>query len=104
MAQGMVGIVNLTTRNPPCDDSCVITEGEHPFVEHESIIHYRQGQLVEDQVLEDAKQHGYIEMRQPFSRGLLRRVQEGALASRYTQQGIQEAVRSTLAITGGNAN
>lgn len=91
-----VGIVNLTSRNPPCDDTCIVTHEEHPFVHHDSIIEYRRGKLVANHVLDSAYDHGYLRMHQRASPELLRRIQEGALTSRHTKQALQAAVRATL--------
>lgn len=93
-----VVIVNFTTKPSfSHDDTCTVTKGEHPFVVHETIVNYRQSQVVDDAVLEGAKAHGYIEMRDAVSPGLLRRIQEGAIASPYAPQKVQSAVQAALA-------
>ncbi len=92
---GKIGIVNLTTRKPSSDDSCIINPVEHSFIEHETIIEYRKGSMIEDRTLERARMNGYVQMRTPVSPILLKRIQEGALASRFTQKAIQAAVRAT---------
>ena len=54
--------------------------------------------MVDDEILENAKSHGYFLLQPSVSPLLLRRIQDGALASRFTQQAIQDAVRATLGI------
>ena len=56
----------------------------------------RNGQMVEDRVLEDVEKQGYLHMYAPVASKLLLRIQKGALASQYTKQVIQNAVRVTL--------
>lgn len=92
-----VAIVNFNSRpsfSP--DDTCIINEGEHPFVVRDTIVNYRLATLVVDAVLESAKAHGYIDMQDAVSDELLRRIQEGALSSPYTPQKIQTAVTTEL--------
>jgi len=94
--QGEIAMVNFATRRPPCDDSCIIAVGEHPFVTSETIILYSRGQMTTDAFLEHAKQHFIIQERSPVSDALLERIQLGALDSTYTKQAIQNAVLETL--------
>ena len=95
-AEDEVAIVNLTTKTLASDDTCVVTKGEHPFVQHATIIDYRRGKMIAKRTLDGAQEHGYLLTQAPVARALLRRIQEGALASRFTQQAIQAAVRPIL--------
>ena len=94
--QGEIAIVNFTTKRQSSDDSCVVSVDEHPFVQTETVVAYRFGQIVKDRVLDSGRQHGYLRTHQPVSSELLRRIQQGALASPYTMQAIQDAVRATV--------
>lgn len=93
---GEVAIVNLTTRKPPCDDSCIVTPGEHPFVAQESIAWYRRATLAQITDLRNAVQQGLIDPDTRVSSALLQRLQQGAIASIYAKQAVQTAVQATL--------
>ena len=94
---GDVAIVNLTTRRLDSDDTCVVYPGEHPFVQHESVVAYDRAQLVQQQLLTSLEQRGYSRRMQQVSDSLLERIQQGALDSDFTPQKIQAAVRNTVA-------
>lgn len=81
-----IALVNLTTRRPPCDDSCIVTVGEHPFVRHESVVAYRHARMIDSDLLASQVQH------QPASLALVRRMQEGALVSDYTADKVKAVV------------
>ena len=93
---GQLAIVNLTTRRDDSDETCLISQGEHPFVKHDTAVHYSMGQLVEESVLETLQEHKHLQMRVPASSELLHRIQQGALDSKFTKQAIQELVRKAL--------
>ncbi|MEE9277415.1 MAG: hypothetical protein V3V06_03300 [Dehalococcoidia bacterium] len=92
----MVAIVNLTTRRERFDNSCVIQSGEHPFIQHDSVVNYRAAELLSIVHLDIASQEGFVELRSPVSPELLLRIQEGAIASIYTSGKVQDAIRREL--------
>ena len=95
---GQVAIVNFTSKTPDSmDDSCIITADEHPFVVRDTVVNYRLGKMGDDSALEGAKAHGLLEIQEPVSPEILRRIQEGALASPYAAQKIQQTVQAELA-------
>ena len=72
---GEVAIVNLTTRKPPCDDSCIIAVGEHPFVKQESIAAYRRATMAMLSDLRAAVEQRLVDPHTPVSAELLTRIQ-----------------------------
>lgn len=94
--QNRLAIVNLTTRRPPCDDSCILQARDHPFLRHESIVFYARARLADADILDGNLSGGLYSPRDPVTVGLLRRIQDGALVSPYTSGLVQACVRSTL--------
>lgn len=94
--QSRVAIVNFTTRRPPCDDSCVVQPGEHSFIVRESILLYARARLQDLDALVSHLTAGFYVPREPVSKPLLRRIQEGAFVSEFTPGNVQASVRSTL--------
>jgi hypothetical protein len=95
-SDGLVVMVNCTTKRTISDDACILEVGDHPFIEHESTINYRMGQMVSDEQLDSWRQRGILQMRKPVSPGVLQRIQEGALDSQYASHAIKKAVEATL--------
>ena len=100
---GRVAVANITTHDPTnrrrCGAHCLIVRhGEHPFVEagHASCVRYANV-LYPLPVVTHAAGHPDTERRQPFSRALRRRVQQGALDSDLVPRAVKDAVRASLA-------
>ena len=94
-----IALVNLTThgRSSNCGTHCVIVHpGEHAFVRRESCTYYRGARLGPAQPLDEAKEQGTLRQGEPFSAAILRRVQDGALATHETDDDFKAAVRATL--------
>lgn len=94
--RGRVVIVNVTTRRPGSDDTCVLQVNDHPFIRHESVIAYQYARLTRNAVLGDSARRQLLQMRQPVSPQLLERIQNGALASAFTPRGVKAAVAKQL--------
>ncbi len=97
--RGRIALVNLTTHghSSRCGDHCIVVQpGEHPFVRRASCIHYRKSTLGLTQPLDADRERRTLSMREPVSVELLRRAQNGALASHLTKPGFKAAVRATL--------
>ena len=97
---GQVAVANLTThgRSATCRrGSCVVLEpAEHPYLRHQSCVYYRGAALTSGALLDDSRQRGMLDQQDPLSAQLLKRIQEGALASDLTALEVQEAIRTTL--------
>lgn len=96
---GSVVVFNATTPRSDSDRNCILRAGEHPSIEHESVITYEQGRLL------STAQQNQLEHSQLFPRmrrerassGLIRRIQEGALKSDQTSIEIQDIIRDQIA-------
>ncbi|RLT35060.1 MAG: hypothetical protein DWI59_04960 [Chloroflexi bacterium] len=91
-------VVSLTSHNKDsCGDHCVIvTPNEHPWPDHDSCVFYRRTDFNPIQPLDVAKARGMLRQSDPLSPALLLRIQEGALASRFTNRLVRDAIRATL--------
>lgn len=89
-------IVNLTTRWPGRDDSCIIQPGEHPFVQHETIVEYQHSRLLDAEQKTALERFGIKKFSEPVSEALLLKIQRGAIASQFTPQKIQALIQRAL--------
>ena len=95
--QGKCAIVNVTSYDPNDDRSCVLQPGDHPFVRHPSVVRYQGATIADAGLIERAIREGVVKARGAVSPDVLRRVQEGALLSKYTENGVKDAVRVEFA-------
>jgi hypothetical protein len=93
---GEVCVANLTSHRVPCDESCVIERGEHPFVQHRTVVSYQRAFTKANAELDAQKASGVLRMREPVSASLLVRIQNGAVRSQATPRKIKEATRKVL--------
>jgi len=99
---GLVAVANFTDSSfPSSDRTCVAHPGEHPFLTKESCVYYRKAEMVALAPLSRAREEGELKQHQPLSPALLRRIQDGALISRFTARDVQAAVRLTLEVSEG---
>lgn len=95
IADGSIAMVNFTSHAPPCDETCVVSAGEHPFIKHKTIIKYCWATMVTPQKQAEVKQRARPDA--PVSAKLLERIQKGALVSEATKPKIAAAIEATLA-------
>lgn len=83
-------LVSVTTWRSGKDPSCKIQRGEHPFVIHESCVHYidaRDARLAQLYVLKDT---WHLQMREPLPLPLLERVHHGASVTKHLKLKYQQ--------------
>lgn len=73
--------VNVTTKKPSSDTSCLLKVGDHPFIKHESVINYADTQKTSIDNLEKAFTAGILKTQQSVSQPLLERILRGAKKS-----------------------
>lgn len=99
-AEGRIAIANLTThgRSPICQmGGCVVvTVGEHSWVKRESCVYYRKADLTPTEPLDRFKETGTLDQSDPLSPELLRRIQHGALQSRFVAIEVQELIATSI--------
>jgi len=74
-------MVNVTSYKPGCDCSCILSPGDHRFITHRSIINYGDAIITDVSKIEEGIRTKLIEMLDPVSTEVLKRIQGGALAS-----------------------
>jgi hypothetical protein len=88
---------NVTDRATWHDHACIIYPDEHPFIVKESVIAYLRGSLLPKHGEFLEKSLRYQPRQPPVSEELLKRIQEGALASDFTKQDFQDIIRASMA-------
>ncbi len=73
--------VNVTSKRDNSDTSCILQQGDHPFVRHDSVIAYRKAREVDAAVIQNQIDRGNCQQYQPFSSKVLNRIQQGGLSS-----------------------
>jgi hypothetical protein len=95
LADGSVVAFNLTSKDWDSDLTCVVKPGEHPYVKHDSVIAYHWGEFLTPRHIERLLLFAPVQYG-PVSPELLRRIQEGALASDDTRPDIKKDIRTVL--------
>jgi len=97
-AEGNVAVANLTTHGKPsCGDFCVVvTPAEHPFLRRDSCVYYRGASLNPVAPLDEYKTRGALNQSVPMPAEVVKRIQDGALASKFTQGVVKDAIRASM--------
>jgi hypothetical protein len=95
-ASGEVAVVSLTTRRRHSESLVTLHPGDHPFVQHESVIAFGYSEINTVKRIEQAIASGKARKRAPVSAELLRRIQDGLLDSDFTPNGVRQFVREAL--------
>lgn len=93
---GRFAVVNITSQSPEKEQTCILQQGDHPFLRHESVVNYGDARFFEQHLVQHATAAGLIAPQERIDAKLLERIQKGALASLHTELGIQAAVRVEL--------
>lgn len=91
---GRAVIVNLTTKRPHSDVTVVLQPGDHPFVQHETVVNYSDARMVETRRLEAAILSGLCRRHQSLDARILKRIQDGLLKSPFTPNKIKTYFRA----------
>ena len=100
---GSVIIVNFTSwhehieNDKTCDETCIMEVGDHPSITHRTVIYYAK-------IRDVAAAHQEVMLKNPqmapagapVSNALLRRIQDGALASDFVSERRQKAIKASL--------
>jgi hypothetical protein len=89
---GMVMVVGISTlRGTGREDlSCVLQRGDHPSVDHPSLVRYDRAIEINYMKLIQEKHHGEITLVENLRHEVTRRIQEGARTSRALRQKFQK--------------
>ncbi len=85
----VVAVMLRTTRRHT-DDTLILDIGDHPFVKHESSVHYSSAQQFKVRAVLREMARGRCHLRENISSNLLARVRQGLLDSPYTVHAIRD--------------
>jgi hypothetical protein len=82
--------VMLRTVTRFTDPILVLTPGEHPFIRHDSAVHYSMARWLPVPSLLAAMKDGKCHLKEDMTHDLLRRVRQGLLQSPFTVNALRE--------------
>ena len=95
-----IAVANLTSHyaeRPRHNEECVIIRPEeHPWVRRVSCMFYQRANFVRYSMLDDGTHDGAVRSHPSCSPGLLRRIQEGALAAEEVGADVKAAIWDSL--------
>lgn len=94
---GEVVTVCLVTAHKRSERLVVLNQGDHPFVQHESVIAYRFSQIRSVGDIQELLRSGGAKVRHPVSPVLLKRIRAGLLDSDFTPNGVRAYYRLVMA-------
>ena len=89
--------VMLRTARHYTDTTVVLMVGDHPFVRHESSVHYSSARYFTVSALEHAHRLGRCSLQADMSRALLANARDGLLRSPFTVNAVREFCRGRFA-------
>lgn len=88
-SEGEVIIVSVTTKRQKSETLVILRRGEHPFIEHDSVIAYKYSKAVTVESIETAIRNGTAKKHARASPSLLKKAQDGLLESDFSSHGIR---------------
>ena len=88
-SEGEVVTVSVTTLRKRSEKLVVLQAGDHPFIEHPSVVAYAYARIRTVQTIETAIVNGTAKKREPASRALLKKVRAGLVDSDFTPNGVR---------------
>ena len=85
-----VVIVSFTTLRAHSDTTVILNVGDHPFIRHPTTVRYSDAKVISVASLNAALASGRATLMADLDAGLLRRIQQGLMASPYTVLRIRE--------------
>ena len=76
-------IINVTTSTDPPDNACILHAGDHPFIDRETYVYYGQARVLSLSQVQLARDCKRLDMQQPLSQDVLKRIRQGAIESDY---------------------
>ena len=84
-------MVNVTTQRPHSDTTTILNAGDHPFVQKPSVIFYADARIADARLLDAAVRRGACRTNTAFQPAVMRRIQDGIVASPLTPKKIKIA-------------
>jgi hypothetical protein len=90
---GEIIVVSVSTQRPGSDTTVVLKPGDHPFIDHDSVVMYRTAAPTPVRVLSQRLDSRLYDLHEPMSAEILARIQNGVLDSKFTPLGIKRRWR-----------
>ncbi|HVA62541.1 MAG TPA: hypothetical protein VNF74_02365 [Terriglobales bacterium] len=87
---GEVVVVSATSQRENSEPLVILRPGDHPFVQHESVVAYRFSEIREVATIEAALRSGQARLREPIGEDLLRRIRAGLKDSDFTPNHVRQ--------------
>ena len=101
-SQGKCAVVNVTTLGHICDKTVILHAGDHPAIDHDSIVRYQDAMITTDGALEAAVRGKAAFRKASCSPELLTKIIEGIQISKDTPIEVQAfcgfPVTTTIAV------
>lgn len=91
-----VVIANFTGFKSWQDPTCIVDVGDHPFITKKTCVYYAKSKIVTSADLETQLSCGSIILGEPLSPDLLKKIRDGAAASRRTPFPCKQVLRDQL--------
>jgi hypothetical protein len=104
LADGNAVCVSVSTQRSGSEATVVLRPGEHPFLKHDSVIFYKDARVIDLVLVQQALESRLGYRHAKCSENLLRRVQDGLLASKQPSNDIKEFCRTLWAKAKGQGN
>jgi len=88
--------VNVTTQRNNSDTSCVLQNGDHPFITHDSAVDYKRAREVNPAAIQNLINNGNCYQRDPASDAVLNKIQQGGINSTRLKKKYKNALRTYL--------
>ena len=95
--EGEVVTVCLVTAHKRSERLVVLNKGDHPFVQHESVIAYGFSQIRSVEDIQELLRSGAAKPRDPVSPELLKKIRAGLVDSDFTPNGVRAYYRLVMA-------
>lgn len=80
----------------PSEDACMLKQGDHPFIDHDSYVDYRFTRIEQVDHLQKRLQDGAFTEKDPCSPELIKRIVQGALKSRRISREHKQILEAVL--------
>ena len=96
--EGEVVVVCVVTAHKRSEELVVLSKGDHPFIEHKSVIAYRWSEVRSVADIETAINNGVAKKREPLRADLLKKAQDCLLESLFTPNGVRHYFKTVMGL------
>ncbi len=92
LKNGNMLCVNVTTQHPHSETSCILKNGDHDFITHDSVIGYKHAREINPTI------KAHIIPKKSFSANILKKIQDGGLASKQLKNKYKKELKSFIGV------